>query len=139
MKKRYAGLVAFVFMNAFSLVCHAQKDIYELLVYKLKTADQIAATDSYLKDAFIPAMHRLGIKQIGVFKPVANDTAEIKRIIVLVQYVSLDVWQKSKTNILNDAVYLTASKAFADADTAHLPYGRVESTIMEAFPYSPKL
>ncbi len=27
----------------------------------------------------MPAMHRLGIKQIGVFKPLSNDTAEIKK------------------------------------------------------------
>ncbi|MEJ0082471.1 MAG: hypothetical protein WDM78_16305 [Puia sp.] len=53
-----------------------------------------------MKDAYIPAMHRLGIKQIGVFKPVANDTTEIKKVIVLVQYISLDVWQSTKSNIL---------------------------------------
>ncbi len=139
MKKWYAGLIAFIFMNVFCVVSYAQKDIYELLVYKLKTADQVTATDNYLKDAYIPAMHRLGIKQIGVFKPVANDTAEIKKVIVLVQYISLDVWQRTKSNILNDAVYTTAAKSFLDADTAHLPYSRTESTIMEAFPDAPKL
>ena len=60
MKKWYAGLMAFIFMNAFSLISYAQKDIYELLVYKLKTADQVMATDNYLKDAYIPAMHQIG-------------------------------------------------------------------------------
>jgi len=139
MKKFSTGLTAFILMNAFCVIGYAQNDIYELLVYKLKTADQITATDNYLKDAYIPAMHRLGIKQIGVFKPVANDTAEIKKIIVLVQYISLDVWQRTKTNILNDAVYTAAAKPFQDADTAHLPYSRAESTIMEAFPDAPKL
>jgi hypothetical protein len=139
MKKHYARLIAFILMNAFCAITYAQKDIYELLVYKLKTADQITATDTYLRDAYLPAMHRLGIRQIGVFKPVANDTAEIKKIIVLVQYISLDVWQKTKKNILNDDVYMAAAKSFADADTVHQPYTRVESTIMEAFPDAPKL
>jgi hypothetical protein len=139
MKKRYACLAAFIFMNAFCVISYAQKDIYELLVYKLKSADQITATDNYLKDAFIPAMHRLGIKQIGVFKPVANDTTEIKKVIVLVQYISLEVWRRTKTNILNDEVYAAAAKPFLDADTAHLPYVRIESNIMEAFPDAPKL
>jgi hypothetical protein len=139
MKKWYAGLIAFILMNAFCVISYAQKDIYELLVYKLKTADQMESTDKYLKDAYIPAMHRLGIKQIGVFKPVANDTAEIKKVIVLLQYISLDVWQRTKSNIMNDPVYTAAAKPFLDADTAHLPYSRVESNIMEAFPYAPKL
>ncbi|HEY2348755.1 MAG TPA: NIPSNAP family protein [Puia sp.] len=139
MKKWYAGLSAFVLMNAFCFVSYAQKDIYELLVYKLKTAGQVTATDNYLKDAYIPAMHRLGIRQIGVFKPVTNDTSEIKKVIVLVQFISLDVWQRTKTNILNDAVYMAEAKPFMDADTSQLPYARVESTIMEAFPEAPKL
>jgi len=139
MKKFYAGLAAFILMNAFCMISYAQNDIYELIVYKLKTADQMTATDNYLKDAYIPAMHRLGIRQIGVFKPVANDTAEIKKVIVLVQYISLDVWRKTKSNILNDAVYTTAAKPFRDADTSHLPFTRAESTIMEAFPDAPKL
>jgi hypothetical protein len=139
MKKLYACLTVFILMNAMCIISYAQKDIYELLVYKLKTADQITATDNYLNDVYIPAMHRLGIKQIGVFKPVANDTAEIKKVIVLVQYISLDVWQRTKSNIMYDEVYTTAAKPFLDADTAHLPFTRVESTIMEAFPDQPKL
>ena len=130
MKKWYAGLIAFIVLNAFCVVSYAQKDIYELLVYKLKTTDQVTATDNFLKDAYIPAMHRLGIKQIGVFKPVANDTSEIKKVIVLVQYISLDVWQRTKSNILNDAVYMSAAKPCLDADSAHLPYLSAESTIM---------
>src|SRR5258708_30285573 len=97
------------------------------------------STGSYLKDAYIPAMIRLRNKQIGVFKPVANDTAEIKKVIVLVQYISLDVWQRTKSNINMDPVYGSAAKSFADADTSHLPYVRLESTIMEAFPDQPKL
>ncbi len=139
MKKWHAGLMAFILLNTFCVISYAQNDIYELIVYKSKTADQIEMTDKYLKDAFIPAMHRLGIKQIGVFKPVANDTAEIKKVIVLIQYISLDVWQRTKSNIMNDQVYTAAAKSFLDPDTAHLPFSRMESSIMEAFPDAPKL
>ena len=139
MKKQIARLTGFILMNAFCVIAYAQKDIYEILVYKLKSADQVNATDNYLKDAYMPAMHRLGIKQVGVFKPVSNDTAEIKKIVVLVQYISLDVWQKTKSNINTDPVYLNAAKSFSDPDTGHLPYVRLESTIMEAFPDQPKL
>jgi NIPSNAP len=139
MKKWYAGLIVFILLNAFCVISYAQNDIYELRVYKSKTADQMESTDKYLEDAYIPAMHRLGIKQIGVFKPVANDTAELKKVIVIVQYISLDVWQRTKSNLLNDPVYTAAAKPFLDADTAHLPFSRVESSIMEAFPDAPKL
>src|SRR5258706_13014798 len=125
MKKIIARLSGFIMMNAFCIISFAQNDIYEILVYKLKTTAQVDATDNYLKDAYIPAMHRLGIKQIGVFKPIANDTAEIKQIIVLTQYISLDGWCRTKSNINNDPVYASAAKSFPDADTSHRPYQHV--------------
>ena len=64
-----------------------------------KRQHQENATDNYLRDVWLPAMHRLGIKQIGVFKPLSNDTAAVKKIIMLVQYISLDVWRRTKSNI----------------------------------------
>ncbi len=137
--KKMIRLIVFILLNAICFVSYGQKDIYEIQVYKLKTAAQENATDNYLKDSWIPAMHRLGIKQIGVFKPVSNDTAVVKKIIVIVQYISLDVWRRTKSNIETDPAYMNAAKIFTDADTSHLPYVRMESTIMEAFPDQPKL
>jgi len=139
MKKQIARLTGFFVLISMCLVGFGQKEIFEIRVYKLKTNDQVNATDNYLKDAFLPAMHRLGIKQIGVFKPVSNDTAEIKQIIVLVPYISLDIWRRTKINIETDAVYTAAAKGFIDADTNHYPFIRIESTLMEAFPDQTKL
>jgi hypothetical protein len=54
---------------AFSLVLctetsHAQKsrEFYQITVYHFNTADQEKAIDSYLKNAYMPALHRRGIK-----------------------------------------------------------------------------
>ena len=139
MKTSVMRLTGLILLNAFCILAYAQKEYYEIRVYKLKSAEQVMITDNYLKDAWMPAMHRMGIKNIGVFKPIANDTAQFKQIIVIVPYVSLETWRKTKTNILADAVYMESGKAFLDADTAHLPYVRVESTMLEAFPDQPKL
>jgi len=139
MKKSFARFGGFFFLNLLCAFTYAQKEFYEIRVYDLKSAEQVMLTDNYLKDAWMPAMHRMGIKNIGVFKPITNDTAVLKKIIVIVPYISLDVWRKTKSNILADAVYMETGKFFIDADTAHLPYVRVESTILEAFPDQPKL
>ena len=139
MKKWISRLTGILLLNAFCLMANAQKDIYEIRVYRLKSEAQVAATDSYLKTAYLPAMHRMGIKNIGVFKPLANDTALNKQIFVIVPYSSLEAWRKSKTAILNDAAYMESGKFFLDADTGHLPFVRVESTILEAFPDQTKL
>ena len=97
------------------------------------------ATDLYLKDVWMPAMHRMGIKNIGVFKPISNDTGPIKQIVLLVPYISLEVWRKTKTSIDGDQNYQDNAKTFLDADTAHLPFVRVSSTFLQAFPDQPKL
>jgi hypothetical protein len=139
MKKQIARLICLITLNACCIIAYAQKEFYEIRAYRLKSADQVTATDNYLKDAYLPAMHRLGIKQIGVFKPISNDTAAIKMIYVIVPYISLDVWRRSKTNLEPDLTYESLAKSFTDADTSHLPFIRMESTILEAFPDQPKL
>jgi hypothetical protein len=139
MKKLMARLCCLAAFMAIFLLVHAQKDIYEIRLYKLKSAEQVAATDNYLKETYLPAMHRMGIKQIGVFKPISNDTAAVKQIYVIVPYISLDAWRKTKSNVETDPVYAAAEKTFSEADTGHLPFFRVESTILEAFPDHPKL
>jgi NIPSNAP len=133
---RFCGIILF---STFLNYGYAQKEIFEMRVYKMKTAEQIRATDDYLENGYLPVLHRMGIKNIGVFKPLSNDTALIKQIIVIVPYISLDVWNRTKTNIETDPTYPNYAKAFADADTAHLPYIRMESTIMEAFPDQQKI
>jgi hypothetical protein len=55
MKKMIARLTSILLLNVFCLTAIAQKDIYEIRVYQLKSADQVNATDSYLKD--LPACH----------------------------------------------------------------------------------
>jgi NIPSNAP len=138
MKKSIRLTFSFILMIS-TFNTNAQRDIYEIRVYKFKSATQETTTDNYLKDAYMPAMHRLGIKQIGVFKPVSNDTASVKKIIVFSQYISPDVWSRTKSNLETDPVYVNAAKPFIDADTSQLPFTRVESTILEAFPDQPKL
>ena len=139
MKKWISRLTGIILLNAICLLVCAQRDIYEIRVYRFKSDVQIAATDQYLKETYLPAMHRLGIKNIGVFKPLANDTSLIKQLFVIVPYPSLEAWHKSKSAILNDKEYMASGKTFLDADTGHLPFVRVESIILEAFPVQTKL
>lgn len=131
--------LAILLLNMLFMSVYAQKEIYELRRYKMKSAEQIKATDNYLENAYLPALHRIGIKQIGVFKPISNDTAAIKEIILIVPYISLDVWHRTGSVLELDQVYINNAKAFRDADTTSYPYLRMESTIMEAFPDQMKL
>lgn len=139
MKNMIVRLTGVVLLNLCCLLVFAQKDIYEIRVYKLRSADQINTTDNFLKTSYLPALHRQGIKQIGVFKPISNDTAKTKQIYVIVPYPSLDAWRNAKLKLESDADFNSSGKAFLDADTSHLPFIRVESSLLEAFPDQHKI
>ncbi len=50
-----------------SLTTSAQnKELYQIKTYNLKSESQLTVTENYLKDAYLPALKRLGIKTVGV-------------------------------------------------------------------------
>lgn len=131
--------VVLLLANLLCFSAIAQKDIYEIQTFLLKSDQQVQATDQYLKNAYLPALHRMGIQHIGVFKPIANDTASVKKIVVLVTYSSLENWQKTKTSLPQDKIFTDAARPFSDADTSSIPFARMESTLLEAFPKQIKM
>jgi hypothetical protein len=96
MKKWIIRAAGILLLNSFLLAASAQSEFYEIRVFAMKSAGQLEATDLYLKDVWMPAMHRMGIKNIGVFKPISNDTASVKQIVLLVPYISLTFGVKPK-------------------------------------------
>ena len=114
-----------------------KKDIYQIKIYTLKNNEQVTAVDAFLKNALLPAMHRAGILKIGVFKPITNDTAAIKKIYVFIPFTSADQWQNISGVLDKDVSYQSASKDFTGAAFDHSPFDRVESILLEAFDMQP--
>jgi len=111
---------------------------YELKIYRLKDQGKNAVFDKFLKEAFIPAMHKAGIPTVGVFKPIETDTAYGKMVYVFVPYETLDQYDKVLTKLETDAVYQQAGKDFLDAPYNDAPFTRYESVFMKAFAFMPK-
>ncbi len=111
-----------------------QKDFYQIKIFHLKNDDQVGRVDEYLKDVYIPALHRLGIKNIGVFKPIANDTSTLKFIYILIPFNSADAWMKLDEALNKDAAYKSSAKSFREASADTPPYERIESILLDAFP-----
>lgn len=109
-----------------------KRDYYEIKIYHLATPAQGQKVDKYLKDAFIPAMHRAGISKVGVFKPIADSVAD-KFIYVLIPYTSFDQFEKLPGILEKDAQYNTAGKEYIDAAYTDPPYARMESILLKAF------
>jgi hypothetical protein len=114
-------------------------DFYQIKVYHLKNNDQVAATEQYLENVCLPALHRLGIKNIGVFKPVNNDTASEKLIYVLIPVTNINAWTKIDGQLEQDRVYQSAAKSFLNSDAKNPSYARMESILLKAFPGQPHL
>ena len=115
----------------------AKREFYEIKIYHLKNAEQEARVEAFLKDAYVPAAHRAGIKNVGVFKPVPTDTMAGKLIYVFTPLKSLDQLLTLPKTLDKDATYASAGKDYIDANYKNPPYARFESIILQAFTEMP--
>jgi hypothetical protein len=113
--------------------------IFQIRIYHLKNDAQVNATDHFLQTAFLPALHRYGIKNIGVFKPMSNDTAKVKSIYVLIPFSSADQWKKINDRLSSDAVFKSSAKEFLNADAKNAAFERMESILLEPLSAHPDL
>ena len=120
---------------------HAQKsrEFYQLTVYHFSNGEQEKVIDNYLKNAYVPAIHRNGIKNVGVFKLIANDTAVDKRIYVLVPVKKFDALLNVSSKLLKDKEYLQNGKEYLDAPFSNTPYLRLENIFLQAFELAPTM
>jgi hypothetical protein len=132
-------LITTLLLSQFAYSAKDRQEFYQIKIYHLKNAEQVNMADQYLQNAYLPALHRAGIKKIGVFKPIANDTSATKLIYVLIPFASADVWLNVEKVLNKDATYNTAAKNFIEASSENAPYERIESILLEAFSGQPKL
>jgi hypothetical protein len=116
----------------------AKQEFYSIRIYQLKNKEQEEKVDKYLKEAYLPALHRHGIPEAGVFKPIGNDTAAIRRIYVLIPFRNFDEIAELANALTTDANYLTDGKDYLNAAWDNPPYIRIESIILRAFPEMPR-
>jgi len=116
----------------------AKQMYYEIKMYRIGGVTQEARIDAYLKDAYIPAMHRTGISMVGVFKPVEQDTAFGKIVYVFIPFKSVDQYLEVESKLAKDQGYLTAGKEFIDAPYNDPPFSRYENILLKAFSFMPE-
>jgi NIPSNAP len=111
---------------------------YEIRIYRLADAADETRMDAYLQKALVPALHRNGVKNVGVFKPVKEDTIYNKRIYVLIPYKSLNEFEKTNAALQKDATYLTDGSDFVNASHTDPPYARMETIVLKSFRFMPE-
>lgn len=116
-----------------------QTDYFELKIYRFDTAEQESLLDAYLSDALLPALHRAGMANIGVFKPIEDLNEELDYLVVLTPYRSLEQFEELPALLQKDQEYLQAGQAYIDAAHDAAPYTRIESMILRSFSATPRM
>jgi len=99
----------------------------------LKSDAQIAGVDQYLKNAYLPALHRAGVEKVGVFKPLTNDTAADKRIVVFIPMKSMQQIVKIDEAIWKDAAHETDGAAYINTAFNNQMFERKETILLKPF------
>jgi hypothetical protein len=115
----------------------AAREFYELRAYQLKDARQQALVEDYWKNAAIPALNRLGIKNIGVFTELKPEAQT--RLFVIIPFNSINDLLKMTARLDEDASYKEKASAYLNAPATEPAYERIESSFLEAFAHAPKL
>jgi hypothetical protein len=130
-------------MVAFSIrgygAAPAAQQFYEIRIYHMAQKAQEDRVDSYLKDVYLPALHRAGIDKVGVFKPVESDTAFFGKLIYLfIPFNSVDQFMQLPEVLGKDQVFNQDGKGFVEAVYNDPPYIRFESIFLKAFMNMPR-
>jgi hypothetical protein len=116
-----------------------KQEYYQITVYHFINAEQKQELDTYLETAYLPALHRMGINNVGVFTPIANDTAIDKRIFIIMPGKSLQQLADLPGMLVKDEAYQLAAKKYMDAVYTNPPFKRMEKIMLRAFPQAPVL
>ena len=116
-----------------------EKEYYELKTYTIKNDTQEKMVDDYLKDAYMPALKRMGIKDIGVFKGRPNKFKVSDKIYVLIPFQSLAEFEKLEAMLAVDKAHLTSGAEYINATHDKKPFERISSVLLRAFPDMPKM
>lgn len=115
----------------------AKQEYYEIRIYHTFWGQE-GKVDAFLKDVYLPALHRAGISKAGVFKPVETDSESGLIIFLFIPYKTAEQYVMLPEVLAKDKVYLEAGKSFLDAPYNDPPYKRQESILLKAFLYMPQ-
>lgn len=133
-----SGIFLFVFLFSSSF-CHAgDKDIYQIKIYSIENEQQEVRMDKFLKEAYIPALHRAGISKVGVFKTIEDKGKTAKLIYVFVPFKSIGQFEKLEAVLNNDKKFLKDGSDYIYAAHDNAPYQRIESILLRAFESMPE-
>lgn len=135
----FALIIMLLSAGRSNLSAQTKQEYYEIRVYHLAWGSgQEAKVDTYLKDVYLPALHRAGIAKAGVFKPLESDMLSGKRIFMFLPLKTADQFVSLDELLSKDKLYTDAAKSFIEAPNTEAPYARCERIMLKAFKNMPQ-
>ena len=116
------------------------REYYELRFYTVDSAAQQQRVADYWAQAAIPALNRLGIKNIGLFQETKPQEGEVfGQVVVLIPYKNVGQFASSHRKLNADKEYKKAGADYLRASKDDPAYRRIESHLLRAMKVKPQL
>lgn len=114
-----------------------EREYYELRLYHLYRGRQLTRFEAYLRDAWLPAMNRLGISPIGIFNVTVGP--ENPTIYVLIPHKSLESCASVWTRLSADAEFQKKGADVLNTPSTDPAIVRMNSSLMVSFETFPRV
>lgn len=112
------------------------REYYELRLYQLEAGPKQKQFEDFVGQAAIPALNRIGIEPVGVFRMLEGDDPNVY---VLLPHKSPQSFITLTEKLGADAEFMDAGAEFLGAPFSDPAYKRFESSLMVAFEGHPRL
>ena len=111
------------------------KEVYEFRVYHMRR--NMTPLNDYFTKALIPALNRMGSKNVGVFSEYSK--AEPAKIYMVIPYASFGDFGKTAIALKSDKEFIAASNEYTQIPVDRAVYERFDSSLLLAFDGQPKM
>jgi hypothetical protein len=129
-KKLVLACLAIVFLTQLSA---QDREFYQLKIYTFDSDQQVKRTENYLEKAFLPALKRQNIFNVGVFKLREQSAVDSAiKLYVLIPFTTLEGFNSLDKYLAKDKIYLADGANYLQASYKAPPYKRIEVVLMSA-------
>lgn len=110
-----------------------QADHYMVRIYHCSDLQQVARIEEYTGKQLLPFLHKQGVKHVGIFMPLNNDTLTDKKLMVWIPLTSLDQMTRIEKQFESLDPWGKDPLARLDSANGKPPYNRIEISFSSAF------
>ena len=130
-------LLAILTLSVFGQSTTSKKEFYEIRTYELRFGSPASNLENYFKNALIPALNRLGVKNVGVFKEIGK--SEPARIYVFIPYASTEQYANVNAKLKSDEKFKQDGQEYNSLLPDKAPYFRYTTSLLLAFDGLPQM